>query len=129
MDRSMSVTGYVDMAFDDVMRVFGDEETIDELLGAAVGTAFPGVRVHASAPEQIAARSARLKVAWARVDRQGPEDEGAVSIQLLVLQSGREPVTELLVTLAVDEVQAHSVAMGLHRALDELTIRLMKMPA
>lgn len=127
MPRSVSVTGYVDMALDDVIRSFSDVDASERLLEtamAAAGSALPGLRLQASAPEQIAATSARIRVVWHLTGPGGAGQDGTASIDLLVLQSGHEPLTELLVTLVVDEARARGVAEALHRFLDELTTRL-----
>ena len=127
MDRPMSVPGYVEVAFDDVLAVFANEQTIGGLLDVAVVDAFPPgsiVRLQASPPEHLTKWSARVKLAWQFIDGRGRPFDGDATIQILVLQSGNEPLTELLLTLTVDDQYAMAVADAVHRFLDELAGRL-----
>jgi hypothetical protein len=129
MDRTMSVPGYVEVAFDDVLDAFSDEATIAELLDAAVVDAFPAgsiVQLQASPPALLTRWSARVKLAWRFVDPRGHPFEGEAAVQLLVLQSGNEPLTELLVTMRIDDVYATAVATAVHRFLDVLVARLAR---
>ena len=132
MDRPMSVPGYVEVAFEDVLDAFAQADTIAELLDAAVVGAFPPgsiVRLRASAPEHLTKWSARVKLAWHFVDPRGHGFDGDATIQVLVLQSGNEPLTELLLTVTVDDQYATALADAVHRFLDELVRRLARQPA
>src|SRR3954451_5475574 len=98
MDRTMWVPGYVEIAFDDVLAAFADEPTIASLLDVAVLGAFPPgsiVRLTASAPEQLTRGTARVKLAWNFIDPRGRSFDGDATIQILVVQSGSDPMTEL----------------------------------
>ena len=132
MDRTMSIPGYVEIAFEDVLGAFADEATIAALLDAAVVDAFPPgsiVRLRASAPLHLTRWSARVKVVWNFVDPRGHAFDGDATIHLLVLQSGNEPLTELLLAMTIDDTYAHAVATAVHRFLDELVARLTRSSA
>jgi hypothetical protein len=127
MDRTVSVPGYVEIAFDDVIRAFAHEVMIAELLDAATVDAFPPgsiVRLQSSSPEVLTRSSARVRLAWEFIDPRSRPFTGDATIQLLVLQSGNEPLTELLVTTTIDDQYAHGVATAVHRFMDGLVTRL-----
>lgn len=128
MTRTMSLATSAAMPFDEVMGVF-DQPAVDALLEAAVATAFRGsevaIDVHASDLERFAHRSARLSLEWHLTDKSRVDRRGVASLQLFVLQSGSEPITELVLTLAVEDEHAHAVAGLLHDFLDELSDRLL----
>lgn len=120
----MRLAGYVDMTFDDVMGAFA-KSRIDGVLCSAMrvglGMTDEPVIVHASEPELVADGSARVAVSWWFSDHSGSVHDGTASVQLLKIRSGREPITELLLTLTVDENRATETATAAHRLLDELT--------
>jgi hypothetical protein len=127
MDRTVTVPAYVEIAFAEVIRAFAHEEQIAELLDAATVYAFPPgstVRLRSSPPEVLTRSSARVRLAWEFIDPRGRPFEGGATIQLLVLQSGNEPLTELLVTTTIDDRYAHGVAIAVHRFMDGLVSRL-----
>ena len=128
----MSIPGYVEVAFDDVVGAFSRKDEITELLDAAVSGVFPPgsiVRLRASEPQHLSHWSARVKLAWQFVDPRGRPFGGDATVHLLVLQSGSDPMTELLLTMTVDDQYATAVAHAVHRFLDELVRRLARQPA
>jgi hypothetical protein len=127
MERSMSVTAQVDMALDDVIEVLSDDglgPLILEALDGVLARSSLSLVVRAEPPQRISVRTARLSVMWWRVDGLGAATDGQAFVQLFALRSGSAPLTELNVTLTVDDSRARPIAEALHRLLDELTTRL-----
>ena len=122
--RPALLCAYVDLSLGDLLERFADP-SIDGLLASAIHSALGGrpdqhVSAHASAPYRVSARNARIPVAWYATDGRGREREGAVTVSLLGVQSGDDPVTELLVTVPVRDASAGEVTAAVHRVLDEL---------
>jgi hypothetical protein len=132
MDRTVSVTGYVEIGFDEVLRAFADEELIAELFAAATVGAFPPgaiVELQASSPVPLTRSAARVKVLWQFVDPRGRPFSGQATLQLLVLQSGHDPLTELLLTVTIDDAYSRAVATAVNRFVDGLVTRLARVSA
>jgi hypothetical protein len=126
-ERTLHLSSYVDRAFDDVVERFrrpGIDELLDSSIAVAVGGSQPGAVLRASSPQTVSHATARVPVDWRFSGAGGGIAEGAGVISLLVVQSGRDPVTEVLVTVAVPDEAAHRVAPVLRRFLDELAARL-----
>jgi hypothetical protein len=127
MDRTVTVPGYVEVGFDDVVDAFAREALIADLLDQATVDAFPAgsiVRLQAGTPQTLTRTSARVKLTWQFIDPRSHPFEGDATIQLLVLQSGKDPLTELLLTVTIDDAYAHGVATAVRRFLDDLSTRL-----
>ena len=126
-EHTMRLGAYVGLPLDDVIERFGRPD-MDEVLTHTWAAALDGrsdrMDLRTSAPERLAANDARVKVRWELADQAGRTSEGSASIQLLVVQSGREPLTEVLATLTVGEDVARPVAGAVRRFLDLLTDRL-----
>ena len=127
-ERSLHLSGYVDRAFDAVVEVFRGSE-IDELmtaaLAAATGPAGGEIVLHGQQPEAVSVSTERVVVGWRLEGADGTTSEGMATISLLVVQSGHDPVTEVLLTLSVPDEGATWIAPALRRFLDELTGRLV----
>ena len=124
MERSMHLASYVDRSFADVWAAF-EGSRLDETIRAAMRTGLVPTdavfELHASEPELVASGSARVRLSWSLSYPSGSAHRGTASLQLLVAQSGLKPVTEVLVSLAVDDARAAEVATVAHRLLDDLT--------
>ena len=124
MERSMSVTGQVEMGIGDAIQVLSDDafgSHILDALEAALAPSTLSLVVRAIPPERVSNRTARMSVIWRRVDRFGVASDGEASILLFALRSGSAPLTELNVTMTVDDARARPIAEAVHRLLDELT--------
>ena len=126
-ERTLHLCGYVNLPLADVFDAF-DRPGMQELLGAslrkAMGSAGERMSLRASGAEHLSDTTARLSVDWRTTDRQGAVYEGSATISLLVVQSGSDPITELLVALPVDEAAAAWVAAATRRFLDDVTEQL-----
>lgn len=125
-ERTMRLDAYVDLALVDVIERFARPD-IDDVLATTMSAALEGrerVVVRTSPPERLTANAARIAVDWQPVDPAGRTRAGTASIQLLVVQSGKNPITELLVTLIVTDDDARPIAHATRRFLDRLTERL-----
>jgi hypothetical protein len=71
----------------------------------------------------VSATSSRVPVTW-HVTNSGPERSGPATITLLLVQSGRTPLTELLVSIPVAGDVPDGVADVARRFLDQLVTRL-----
>jgi hypothetical protein len=125
----MSVCDYVDLPLDVITDLLARPDVDDLLadaLGAALGPAGGVVTVHATAPESVGRDMARVHASWQACGTTGKSSAGTGTIVALVVQSGREAVTELLVTVPVaDERSVRMSAAATHRFLDELAGRLI----
>lgn len=131
MERTMRLADYVERGLADVVAAF-ERPDVDGALAAAMRAALglteEPIAVRTTEPVYIAAGSALVSVSWSYVDPTGLEHQGCASLQMLVIQSGSEPMTELLVTMAVDQERATEVATVAHRLLDDLTRYLAALP-
>ncbi len=131
-EHSMRLSAYLDLALDDVVALFARPE-IDEILGSAIraasGTTDARVTMDAAAPVRVSASNAWMPVTWRVTSQEGRVSEGKATIFLLMVQSGHEPVTELLAALTVGDEVAGPIAATAHRFLDELTDRLSALAA
>lgn len=131
-EHSMRLSAYLDLALDDVIDLFARPE-IDELLGSAIraasGSTNARVTMDASGPVRVSASNAWVAVTWRVISEAGHVSEGRARISFLMVQSGHEPMTELLVALTVGDEVAGPVAAVAHRFLDELTSRLSALAA
>jgi hypothetical protein len=124
--RQLRVCEYVDRSLPELMTALASddiEKTLAQALAKAVAVDGDHVTVKTTPPVVISAINAELTVAW-RVDFGTFEREGSAKVDLLVVQSGQEPLTEVLVTTSVTDREAEAVASATHRFLDELTLRL-----
>ena len=122
-ERTARVSAYVDLALAEVIDAFTRPD-IDEVLASVLITALdaPGVRVrmHATPPAWVTARSASASLTWEVIGTHGRVRRGTATVDLLTVQSGHHPMTELLVTVTVgDDVPAPLATT--RRFLDELT--------
>ncbi len=129
-ERTASVSAYVDLPIAEVVARFSDPG-IDGLLmsamRAALGGEGPGevLSVHAWPTIWVSTGNVRVVVTWRARGAAGHVTERNATIALLMVQSGHDAITELLVTLPVtDDDEALSATAALHRILDELTHRL-----
>jgi hypothetical protein len=122
------LSAYVDLPLDDVLEHFADPG-FGELLAAAMRTAMgvpDEVAVHSlvAPPVWESGANARVPVEWRITGRSGRTAEGSATISLLVVQSGHDAITELLVAMPVSEELAHTVTETTHRVLNDLIGRL-----
>jgi hypothetical protein len=126
--RTIHLSAYVDLPLAEVLARFSDP-TIDDLLQEAMKAALgaveeSGVAAHVSLPRWESDVNARVAVSWHGPGESAQANLGEASIALLVVQSGRDAITELLVALPVPVAQASTISRNTHRFLDELTGRL-----
>lgn len=122
--RTASVSAYVDLPLTEVFARFSDPG-IDGLLAAALRRSLGGLgevlSVHAWPTLWVATGTVRVQVTWRIRGVDARVREGTVTISLLLVQSGHDAITELLVTLPVDDDDAAVFTDTAHRVLDELT--------
>ena len=127
--HTIRMSAYVDLAVDDVLEVLDTWAGLDAVLAEAVRTAVadagPGGAVEASAVTRVTEVQARLTVSWSVLTPRGERAEGHADVALLRVQSGREPMTELLLTVDVASAAAGEVAPVLRRVLDDVADRLV----
>lgn len=127
--RTASVSAYVDLPIAEVFGRFSDP-AIDGLLMSAMRASLAAgddgevLSVHAWPTVWVSTGNVRVVVTWRIREVDGHVAEGTATISLLMVQSGHDAITELLVTLAVTDDDAASTTAALHRILDELTLRL-----
>lgn len=127
VEQTMRLVAYVDLSLTEVIERFASPE-IDDILGrslrAAAGEDDERTTVRASRPQRLSGRCARVRLPWRAVDRTGRTREGTASLQLLVVQTGACPKTELIVTVTMADGVDRAAARTTTRFLDELTDRL-----
>jgi RimJ/RimL family protein N-acetyltransferase len=131
-EHSMRLTAYLELGLDDVLALFARPE-IDEVLGSAIraasGSTDARLTIDAAGPVRVSASNARVAATWRVLSHAGRVSEGSATVSLLMVQSGTQPVTELLVSLTVDDDQAVSAAAVAHRFLEEVSDRLSMLAA
>lgn len=130
--RSASVSAYVDLPITEVVAHFTDPG-IDGLLASAIRAALGVtgealVSAHADASVWVSSGNVHLSVTWRFRGPDGQANDGTAMVSLLVVQSGHDAITELLVTLPVSEERSASITDATHRILDEFTRRLEAAP-
>jgi hypothetical protein len=128
LDRNASLSAYVDLPIADVVARFADS-AIDDLLTSAIRTALGldadgELWAHAETCLWVSSGNARVAVTWSAQAQDGQVNEGTATISLLVVQSGYDAITELLVSLPVNSDTATLATEAAHRILDEVTRRL-----
>ena len=127
-DRGVHVSAYVDLALGAVFDRLAPPKGA-ELLEAAIRAGFEDegeltVEVVAADPVWVSDSHARLSVTWSVAASSGSLTEGAATIALLMVQSGRDAITELLVDVPTQEFRTDRFNAVLHTVLYELAIRL-----
>lgn len=125
--RAASLSAYVDRPIADVFAYFADPD-IDGLLAAAVRVALGAddelVSIHASPTLWVTSGNLRVPVTWQVRGADGGITEGTATISLLVVQSGHDAITELLVSLPVRDDSLVATTNATRSVLDELIRRL-----
>ena len=127
-DRGVRLSAYVDLALDavfDRLAPPGGAELLISAIRAALGSTG-GVTVEAAvaAPAWVSSSHASVPVTWSVTVPSGSVTEGAATISLLMVQSGHDAITELLVTVPTPDLRTGTSNAVLHRVLHELTICL-----
>jgi hypothetical protein len=126
-ERTVSVSAYVERPLTEVLARFSAPD-IDDVLSAALqaghdDTDVIDLRAHASRPVWQSACTARVPITWSTSGPREPK-EGDATLSLLMVQSGHDAITELLLAFALPDDAVHSATRIVHRALDDLTGRL-----
>ena len=124
--RSVHLSAYVDAALHDLLETFASPEAgalLEAAVAAALGVDAGDVSVSIGDPTAVSATTARVALTW-RVGAAGPERSGPATITLLLVQSGRSPLTELLVSIPVGGDVPAGIAGAARRFLDELITRI-----
>jgi hypothetical protein len=126
-ERTVSVSAYVERPLAEVLARFTAAD-IDDILSAALQAAHDGtdvidLRAHAATPAWQSACTARVPITWSSA---GPTEvkDGGATLSLLMVQSGHDAITELLLAFALPDEQVPSATRFVHRVLDDLVGRL-----
>lgn len=121
----LHVSAYVDRPLGVVLAGFAPPAA-DRLLSAAFGAAVDDVEVEAtvSEPVWVSRSHVRVPVAWRLSRAAAAVSTGAATISLLVVQSGEDAITELLLVAPVPPHGELRSAAELHLVLDELARHL-----
>lgn len=127
-DRALHVSAYVDLPLEEVLGQLAPP-AVDDLLATAVRVGLGGVEettvgAWAGDPTWVSSRHVRVPVRWCIDRAAGFEAVGAATISLLVVQSGGDAVTELLVTVPAPDTDEGRAVDLLHEVLHELTSRM-----
>lgn len=126
--RMASLSGYVDRPIADLAARFADPR-IDGVLSAAIRAALcdRGIALTAVRAENavwLSSGTVRMTVRWHAIDPDGHSVQGVATISLLVVQSGDDAITELLVSVPVTDDSAAITTAVTRRIIDELSRRL-----
>jgi hypothetical protein len=97
-------------------------------LNAALEPDGPRVSVRISPLETIGRTVARAGLSCQAIDPQVAETQGVGTITVLAVRSGREALTELLVSVRVEEEHARQAATVARRFLEQVTALLSTSP-
>lgn len=120
------LTAYVDRPFLAVLEQFRNNRT-DQLLTATGCAAIGGGgRVQAQADPPIVESSghALVPLTWTLVWQNGHVERGAGTLSILVVRTGAQPVTELLIAVPFTEATRAKVIDVSRKLLDLLAARL-----
>jgi hypothetical protein len=126
--RTIHLSAYVGLGIDDVVDLLSSRSWIEARLATAVvavlGADAADLALDLSTVTRISAASASCSVSW--TVRNGNEQlvAGHAGVAILLVQSGADPLTELLLTIEVEERNHSSVARALHAILDRITAGL-----
>jgi len=126
--RTASLSGYVDRPIADLVARFADPR-IDGVISAAIRVALGDsgaalIAARADTAVWVSSGTVRTTVRWHAIDQDGHPVEGAATISLLVVQSGDDAITELLVSVPVTDETAGITTAVTRRIIDELAQRL-----
>lgn len=127
--HTIRLSAYVDLGLDDTLDVLatwpGLEAVVSDAVRAAVDDTGPTVEVETSEILRVSDAQARLTVSWSVVTPRGETAGSHAEVALLRVQSGREPMTELLLRVDVASAAVPEVAPVLRRVLDDVADRLV----
>lgn len=124
IERLASVCDYVAVPLERVRELLGGDDVDDLLtssLRAAIGPDHPPVSLQAAPLETLGRATALTRVTWRATVLPDLELQGVATITLHLVRSGREPLTELTVTVRADEETAARAAPVARRFLEEIT--------
>lgn len=125
--RVVHLSAYVDLPISAVLDRFAAPEFPD-LLAASVLTALeaPGADVTAriEPPAWVSGLHARVPVSWRITGRSGRSVDANATVSLLVLRSGRDAITEILLAVPFRAERVIADTEVAHRVLTELAGRL-----
>ena len=125
---TVHLSSYVGLGIDDVVDVLSSRSWIEARLAGAVvavlGEAASDLALDLSAVTRISSCSASCSVSWTVTNENAQLVAGQAGVSVLRVQSGSEPLTELLLTIDVEEHHRSSVARTLHAILERITAAL-----
>jgi hypothetical protein len=128
--RPMHVCAYVETTFDEALTSLEQAKgssTLASLLHDLLEPDAGVVTVQLRGPETTADGSACLYLTWTTTDAAGRERQRDATLSVLVVRSGREPITELLVSTVAPPDAAGAVAADVNRFLDALSAKVMEL--
>jgi hypothetical protein len=128
--RMIRLSGYLDLRMEDVIDACSPAAGIEDLLGLAFGRAMsldgPAVTVEVLPPTWVSGDNASIPLSW-RVHR---GDDlvalGSAALSVLRVQSGQDPLTELLLSVDISEPAVSLVAPVLREVLDDVSTELIR---
>lgn len=123
--RAIRLSGYLEMRMEDVIDACAPGAGIEDQLQRAFGLALPldgpVVTVEVLRPTWVSGDNASIPLSW-RVHRGGElVAVGTAALSVLRVQSGHDPLTELLLSVDISEPAVVEVAPVLRQVLDEVS--------
>jgi hypothetical protein len=121
--RPLGVCGYVERGLPEVVERLSAPGAATQVASALAPTLHAGagdIVVDLRGPVLVSDRVAHLHLAWAAADGRN----GRFKLSVLAVRSGRDALTELLVSVPVDETTAVGTAVAARHFLDELALVL-----
>lgn len=126
--RMVRLSGYLELRMEDAIGACEPGGGIEELLERAFALALPlegpVVTVEVLRPTWVSGDNASIPLSW-RVHRDGALVAlGTAALSVLRVQSGHDPLTELLLSVDISEPAVATVAPVLRRVLDDVSNEL-----
>lgn len=123
--RAIRLSGYLELRMEDVIDACAPGAGIEELLQRAFAGALPldgpVVTVEVLRPTWVSGDNASIPLSW-RVHRVGElVAVGTAALSVLRVQSGHDPLTELLLSVDISEPAVAEVAPVLRQVLDDVS--------
>lgn len=126
--RMIRMCSYVDRSLADLVDVLAQPDLVARLRTVALAALDDEpITVVPEALVRVTDNAAHVPVAWRAVSPDGAVKEGRAAIDAIVVRSGSDPRTEILITLWDADAFARAAIERSHRFLDELTYQLSVM--
>ena len=126
--RTIHLSSYVALGIDDVLDALSSPAHVERLLRTPIRAVLGGdadsLELNVGEVVRVSAGNASVSVSWSSRGANERLVAGRAEVAILVVQSGRDPLTELLLRIDVAAAHHRAVASALHDILDGVTDQL-----